>query len=143
MFNIAEFISKDFIPQEKLARSERAQIIKEMYEIYTHPAERILRKKENWRRYIDFLKFIRQPDSKKNQSLFKRGKTFLKEQSIKSFCYFISHIPTKDLYHNKSMMQDCKNRGTSASAWLFSQIKVDCPRTTKWQPLVYQKATCA
>lgn len=143
MFNIAEFISKDFIPQEKLAKSERAQIIKEMYAIYTHPAERVLRKKENWKRYIAFLKTIRQADSKKNQSIFKRGKTYLREQPISSFCYFISFIPTKDLYHNKSMMQDCKNRGTSAGGWLMSQIKVDSPRTTKWQPMVSQKSTCA
>ena len=60
MFNIGDFLNKDLIPQEKLARSERAQIIKEMYAIYTHPAERILRKKENWKRYIAFLKVLKQ-----------------------------------------------------------------------------------
>lgn len=123
MFNISLF-TQDLIPKEKLAKSERAQLIKEIYAIYTSPAERILRKIENWKRFCTFCRVIKKPDTIESRSLFKKGKTIITEQSLKSFCYFTSHIPTKDLYYIKSMMNDSKNRGKSGSAWLISQINM-------------------
>ena len=123
MFNIGDFLNKDLIPQEKLARSERAQIIKEMYAIYTHPAERILRRLENWKRYCEFCRVIKKPNSTETQKLFKKGRTYIKEQPIKTFVFFLSKIPTKSLYGYKSEMMDCKNRGKSASAWLLGNTK--------------------
>ena len=105
--------------EEKLCKSERAQVIKELYAIYTSPLERILRKKENWKRYCAFCRASKQANTKEAQELFKKGKTYIKEQPIKTIIFFLSHIPTKDLYYIKSQMQDCSNRGKSASAWLF------------------------
>ena len=43
--------------------------------------------------------------------------------SLKTIVYFLSHIPTKDLYYVISIMKDKKARGESASAYLLGSIK--------------------
>lgn len=110
-------------PITDTSKSERTFILKELYTLYTSPGERIQRKKENWKRYVKFLKTIKQGDSKDNQDIFKKGKTFIKEIPENRFWFFVSHIKTADLYFIKSTMQDKVNRGESASAWLFSKVK--------------------
>ena len=123
--NIQDILKNKQIENPKLEKSERSQIIKEMYEIYTHPGERILRRKENWRRYCAWFKETKQKEnSTKVQELFKKEKRFIKEQPIKTFVFFLHHIKTQDLYYVKSRMMDCRNRGTSASAWLLANTKV-------------------
>jgi len=106
-------------PQDK---NERRFILKQLDDIHHSEHERILRKKENWKRYIIYLKTIKQKDSKENQAIFKRGKTFLKE--YKSLWYFLSHVPTKDLYAALSVAKDKMNRGESATSYIISLSKV-------------------
>ena len=108
--------------KEVLCKSERAELTKQIYEIYCSPHERILRKKENWKRYIKYLKENRTPHSLEALKTFKKKSHYIKEQPVKSLCFFISHIPTKDLYFIISEMKDQKNRGKSASAYLFSSL---------------------
>jgi hypothetical protein len=110
--------------QETLCKSERAELIKQIYEIYTSSHERILRKKENWKRYIAYLKKNRTPHTLESLKTFKKTKEHIKERDVKSLCFFLSHIPTKDLYFTISEMKDYKNRGKSASAYLFGSLKV-------------------
>lgn len=124
MLGISEILQNKIETGEKLEKSERAQITKEIYQIYTSPSERIHRRKENWARYCKWCKANKKPDSTENQKLFKKDKTFIKEQPIKTFVYFISHIETKHLYYIKSEMLDHNNRGKSASAWLLVNTRV-------------------
>lgn len=121
MQNIGEVILNK--EKENLCKSERAEIIKQIYEIYTSPHERILRKKENWKRYILWLKLNKIIHSKISIKEFKKKLGYIKEQPVKSLCFFLSHIPTKDLYFIRSKMLDYKNRGKSASAYLIASIK--------------------
>ena len=53
MLNIQEILNKE---KQNICKSERAELIKQIYEIYTCPQERVLRKKENWKRYVKYLK---------------------------------------------------------------------------------------
>lgn len=106
-------------PQDK---NERRFIQKQLDAIHQSDHERILRKKKNWCNYIAYLKTIKQKDSKENQAIFKKGKTFLKEN--KSLWYFLSHVPTKDLYAALSVAKDKMNRGESASAYLIGLNRV-------------------
>ena len=110
--------------QETLCKSERAEVIKQIYDIYTSEHERILRKKENWKRYIKYLKENRTPHTLESLKTFKKTSQHIKEKNVKSLCFFLSHIPTKDLYFIRSEMKDNKNRGKSASAYLFGSIKI-------------------
>jgi hypothetical protein len=110
--------------QQELCKSERAEVIKQLYEIYTSEHERILRKKENWKRYIKYLKENKTPHTLESLKTFKKKSNYIKEQPVKSFCFFLSHIPTKHLYFIRSEMLDYKNRGKSASAYLFASIKI-------------------
>lgn len=110
-------------------RSQRAELIEELFCIYTSEKERNLRKKENWKRYIIFLKEKKLTNSLENQQLFKKTwylrrspNHFLKEMRIDSFCYLISHIPTDDLYHTASIARDLNNREKSFGAYLVSSI---------------------
>jgi len=122
--NIASLLQNVLVEEKTLCKSERSQLIKEMYELYTSDMERILRKKENWRRYVTFLKACKHKDTEEYRKMFKKGKTFIKEKTLSSFIFFTSHIPTRDLYYCKSVMKDCLNRGKSCNAWLVSNTRV-------------------
>jgi len=115
-------IQKSVVNQRKNA-SERSELIKEIYSIYTSEKERVHRKINNWKRYLLYLKENKLPNNVQSQNKFRKSKRFLKEVDIRTFCFFISHIPTKDLYYIKSNMIDVANRGFSASMWLFFNIK--------------------
>lgn len=120
MQGIAQLLqNRQLAPQDK---NERRYILKQLDAIHHSEHERILRKKANWSRYIAYLKTVKQKDSKENQAIFKKGKTFLKE--YKSLWYFLSHVPTKDLYAALSVAKDKINRGENASAYLLSLFKV-------------------
>jgi hypothetical protein len=117
------------VQDKTICKSERAQIIKEIYSYYTSPLEKILRKKENWVRYINWLKENKIKHSPESVKKFKtvklkdKQKEFIKEMPIKSFCYIISHIKTPDLYYLKSQAHDRSFRGESFSKYFFWAIK--------------------
>ena len=128
MLNIKDILQNRsqniIVENSKLEKSERSNIIKELYSIHTSESERIHRKKENWKRYIKYLKSFKKTDSEQIRIIFKKKKEFIKEIPIRNFCILIGHIPTKDLYYIKSQMVNCKNRGSSATAWLISNLRV-------------------
>lgn len=111
--------NRTLAPQDK---NERRYILKQLDAIHHSEHERILRKKANWSRYIAYLKTVKQKDSEENRAIFKKGKTFLKE--YKSLWYFLSHVPTKDLYAALSVAKDKMNRGENASAYLIGLNRV-------------------
>jgi len=121
MKSLAEIIKEKLSEKQKIEKQERRFLNKQIDDIHHSPQEKILRRKENWKRYIAWLKEHRTPDSTKAQSEFKKSKKFLRE--YKSLWYFTSHIKTQDLYYIVSQMKDRMNRGTSASAWLLSNTK--------------------
>lgn len=117
---------KDLLSQYqdvKTKTSERAEIIKDIYAIYTSSTQRVHRKKANWKRYVRWLKENRTPDSKENQLKFKKSKRFIKEHDIKRFCFLISHLKEKDLYYVLSIGKDMENRKENFGAWIMSLRK--------------------
>ena len=116
-------ILKTFKLENKKRISERAEIIKDIYTIYTSSVQRVHRKKANWKRYIAWLKQNKIPDSKENQLKFKKSKNFIKEHDIKRFCFLISHLKEKDLYYVLSIAKDMENRNENFGAWIMSLRK--------------------
>ena len=101
-------------------RSQRAEIISEIFDIYT--SQRDLRRKENWKRYVAWLKQYHRVTSKESENLFKKTKQYIKEMDIKRFCVLISHIKTDDLYYLLSVAKDMNNRNQPFGAYLISSI---------------------
>lgn len=122
MQSISDLLKNRQIKNKK--SSERAEVIKEIYAIYTSPLQRKKRKIENWKRYVNWCKVNKKENSTENQNKFRKTKFFLKEYPVKTICYFISHIPTKDLYYLKSIAKDMENRQENFSSYLLSSIKV-------------------
>jgi len=128
MLGISEILQNKIETGEKLEKSERAQITKEIYQIYTSPSERIHRRKENWKRYVAWLKKNRKKHT--NETVIEFKKTANKKmegkylQEYKSLWYLTSHIKTKDLYYILSEMKSNLNRGKSASAYIINSTRV-------------------
>lgn len=110
----------NYIPKKRI--SERAEIIKEIYEVYSSPTQKKFRRIENWKRYCEWCRINRKENSPENQKLFKKSKQFIKEHSVKTICYFISHIPTADLYYIASQARDMKNRGQNFSSYFINSL---------------------
>jgi hypothetical protein len=113
--------------EKKKRTSQRAELIGEVYDIYTSPTQRLFRKKQNWKRYIAWIKKNRTPHTKENQEKFKKVKSkdggFIKEHNIKTFCFFLSHLKEKDLYYALSVGRDMENRNENFGAWIMSLNK--------------------
>lgn len=110
--------------EEKIEKSSRAQITKEIYALYISDQERLFRKKENWKRFIHYCKTQHLPFKEKLvQETYKKSKVFIKEYDIRTFCIRIAHIPTSDLYYVQSICKDKYHRNEAIGAWLFSAIK--------------------
>ena len=105
-----------------LKKSERAQVISEIYDLIVSAQEKKLRKIENWRRYLIWC-HGKNPQNPESIKKFKKNPLFIRELSIRSFCVLISHIQTKDLYYILSIAKDRSARQQSVSAWLISEIK--------------------
>ncbi len=119
MLSIKEI--KGEITDEKPKKiGERHLLVGELYNFYLSPKETLHRKKENWKRYIIWLREKKQKDTKENQKKFKKSKKFLRTLKLSGFSSFIRHIPTEDLYYCLSMCKDVKG---SCIAWLFSRIR--------------------
>lgn len=110
------------VPEEKI-KSERASILKDLYALYTSPTERMLRRKENWKRYIKFLKYWKEADSDGQRKSFKKDPGFIKEMPVKSFAIKLAHLNKSDLYYCLSVAKDTNNRNQSVGGWILSQIK--------------------
>lgn len=116
MQSISEILNN--IDKEKTSsRSERAELIGQIYDFYKEDT-----RKQNWKRYIKWLKEKRLKHSLASVDNFKHTKVYFKTRNIKSFCFLLSHIKTKDLYYIISLGKDKKNRGENFSGWLFGEI---------------------
>lgn len=99
--------------------SERNDVVRQLYQLYDSGQEDTLRKKDNWKRYVAWLKENKIRDSKELQEKFKRNKKFLKKISEKNFAFFLSHIPTKDLYYVLSICKDLAIRNKSIGKYII------------------------
>lgn len=105
-------------PTKVKVRSERAEIISKLYDLYV--GDKLGIKKANWKRYISWLKSNHLPNSPENQVKFKKSKMFIKPLKINSFCYFLAHLKDlKDLRYILSEAKDCNNRGKSPANYII------------------------
>lgn len=118
-FSIGELLNfKDF-PKEvaPLSNKEKREILlREIYDFYKGEYDK--RRKENWKRYIAWLKENRIPDSKDNQRKFKRTKRYIREMSFESMKWLLRHIPLRDLPYFTSTGREFYYTGRSFGAWL-------------------------
>lgn len=104
--------------QGKKFRSQRAELLGELYEGYKKD-----NKIQNWKNYISWLKKNHIKHSRDSISKFKKEKEYFKQMPIKTFAFFISHIPSNDLFYLVSIMKDKLNRKESFCKWLFYALK--------------------
>lgn len=113
----------DLKPIKKKLNS-RNDILKQIYSFYDTEQEVILTKKANWVRYVANLKLRKVKDSIEQQRAFKKSKLFIRKMSPSSMAFFLSHIPTQDLFYIKSVAYDKFNRKESVGAYIKGlQIK--------------------
>ena len=111
----------NYLQNKKFTKgSQRNDILRQIYSFYDSDREVFLTKKKNWKRYIEFLKENKIKDSKENQERFKRSKKFIKKMSSSTVAYFVSHIPTNDLYYVLSVVKDKSFRNESVGAYIMS-----------------------
>ena len=115
----------NYLNTKKLVKgSERNDILRQIYSFYDTGQEEYLRKKENWKRYIAFLKENRMPNTQENQTMFKKSKKFIKKMSPATLAYFLSHIPTRELYYILSVVKDRSFRNEGIGVYIMGLTKV-------------------
>jgi RNA processing factor Prp31 len=119
-----QYLLKDYKIEKTKRISERAETIKEIYSIYSSETQKIFRKKENWKRYCEWCHLNKKENSPENQKQFKKTKQFIKEHSVKTICYFLSPIPTSDLYYIKSVAKDMENRKQNFSGYFINNVSL-------------------
>jgi len=98
-------------------KSQRAELLCELYSYYEKDY-----KIQAWKSYIQWLKANRMKHTIINLQEYK--KVAYPKITVKSFCSFwVSHIPTNDLYYLISIARDYSNRGQSFNKWLFFALK--------------------
>lgn len=117
MESISNYLQKYTPPQKK--GSERNDILNQIYSFYDTNQEIIHTKRANWKRYIKELKSHSWPDTKEHQEHFKKSKLFIRKMSKGSMAFFLSHIPTKDLYYVLSVVKDKSFRNESVGAYIM------------------------
>jgi|LSQX01.1.fsa_nt_gb Mg/Co/Ni transporter MgtE len=111
----------NYLQNKKFTKgSQRNDILRQIYSFYDSDREVFLTKKKNWKRYIEFLKENKLKDTKENQDRFKKSKKFIKKMSSSTVAYFVSHIPTNDLYYVLSVVKDKSFRNESVGAYIMS-----------------------
>lgn len=111
----------NYLQNKKFTKgSQRNDILRQIYSFYDSDREVFLTKKKNWKRYIEFLKENKLKDTKENQERFKKSKKFIKKMSSSTVAYFVSHIPTNDLYYVLSVVKDKSFRNESVGAYIMS-----------------------
>jgi len=107
----------DLIPPKKTL-NQRQELFAELYNYYEKDY-----KKQAWKSYVQWLKQNRIKHNKISIQEYK--KIAFKKITVKSFCSFwLSFIPTVDLWYLVSIAKDMDNRGQSFNRWLFWAIKV-------------------
>lgn len=120
MLQIGELINK----REKVLKSERSQIIKEIYDIYSCPQQQELRRIKNFQSYIEWCKERRKyPHDAFEQQNFKRHKRYIKQLPAKVMAIQLSVFKDlKDLYYIKSLFVDRNSRNQPVGSFLWKKI---------------------
>lgn len=100
---------------------ERDFLIEQIYVLYESKNEDFLRKKENWKRYVSWLKENRIQHGDQSLKDFKKKRRFIKKMNLRTFGIMINHIPTQDLYYILSVSKDRANRKESIGAYVLTQ----------------------
>lgn len=111
------------LPEVKKRLTERSTLIDDIYGVYISNQERTFRKKENWKRYVKWLKSNRTPHSHDMMIRFKESKLYIKEITYKAMAWKLSLIPTRDLYYIRSEALNIHQAGKKFSPWLFYSLK--------------------
>lgn len=112
--------------------NNRTEAIKEIYELYTTKQQQTFRSRENWRRYVSWLKANKVDEKKLGRTATvkvwqKKGKLehkFLKEMSPKELAIFLAPFNAKNknldaLYYLASLGRDMNNRKENFSSFLM------------------------
>lgn len=115
--------------------NERQTLLKELYEVYASPTQKNFRRKENWNRYVNYLKanHINEKVLGRTETIKlwrKKGKKefkFLKEMTPKELAILLSPFSKKNnnmdvLYYLRSLGKDMENRGENFSSFLMWSI---------------------
>lgn len=90
-------VPKSVLPLTK--KEQRTILVQEIYNYYK--AEYDMRRKENWKRYVLWLKTNRINEKtlgrEETWKKFSKTKNFIKEITLKQLAILISYIPTEDL----------------------------------------------
>lgn len=110
----------EFKPKSKRERTEKREaIIDEIFKFYV--AEQPKRKRENWKRYLAFIKSRHLTHCKKSVALFKRQPEYIHEvKTVESMRWLLKHIKLEDFYVVLSEVKDRSNRGNNVSSWIGS-----------------------
>ena len=114
---------KDFQPDKVKPKSLRNDLFKQIYSFYYTEQEKMLKKKANWKRYVQYLKDNKLPNTFDNQKKFKKSKFFIRKMTDKQMaCFFLAHVKTDDLWYVRSICYDKMNRKESVGAYIMSLI---------------------
>lgn len=126
---------KDFQPDKVKPKSLRNDLFKQIYSFYYTEQEKMLKKKANWKRYVQYLKDYKLPNTFDNQKKFKKSKFFIRKMTDKQMaCFFLAHVKTDDLWFVLSVAKDKAFRKESVGAYIMS-LSTDKPQKTfdkKW-----------
>lgn len=106
--------------QKSKKLTERAEILKEIEDLCYSKEQIDIVKKANWKNYIQYLKDNKYRNSNEKIILFKKTKKYTKKIKI---WFFLSHIPTKDLYFILSVVKDKVNRRENTILYILSLHK--------------------
>ena len=116
---LIDFSKFEDFPQDikALTKTEKREILmREIYDFYKSEYDK--RRVENWKRYIQWLKANRTPDTKENQRRFKRNKLYIREIGFESLCFLLKHIPLDDLHYFISTGKEFSHTGRNFSSWI-------------------------
>jgi len=110
----------------------RKEAIKQIYELYSSPTQKNFRKRENWKRYISYLKANRLDENKLGRTETiklwkKKGKNelkYLKEMTAKELAIYLAPFSAKNnnidaLHYLISLGKDMNNRKENFSSFFM------------------------
>lgn len=128
----------EFVTIEKTtAKSQRNDLMNQIYSFYLTDQERVHNKKYRLKLYQVWLKENKYRHTMERALEFKKTKTY---KNTKGFtpktmaCFFLSHVKTKDLFYVLSVAKDKYMRNESVGMYIkslsnFKEKKFSTPKT--------------
>lgn len=113
-----EILSKPKVTFKR--NSQRDVVMSDIYTIYVCEKQKVLRKKENWKRYIEYLKKNKVKHSKIQVEKFKKSKLFIKELPLSTLAVLLARNKVEVLYRILSEAKDLNGRGGNAGAFIIN-----------------------